>query len=55
MSEACERCGQPSFNVNGRGEPTGRHTDVEECLRELGRRIAALEQALKAHRHGGLK
>lgn len=41
----CERCGQPAHNVNRNGEHTGAHRDVEECLRELGRRVLVLEQA----------
>lgn len=40
----CERCGQPACNVNRDGDHTGRHTDIEECLRELGHRLTVLER-----------
>lgn len=53
---ACEQCGQPAYNVNRDGEHTGRHTNIEECLREMGRRIVSLERrvrSLEACAHGG--
>jgi len=58
----CERCGAPAYNVTGRGEHTGRHTDVDECLRELNARIASLEKgfdraekaAIRRARHDSL-
>lgn len=34
----------PSHNIDRDGDHTGRHRDVEECLRTMGRRIADLEQ-----------
>lgn len=42
----CTRCSQPAANVTGRGEYTGQHTDIDECLRRMGFRIAALEATL---------
>jgi hypothetical protein len=44
MMPACEVCGQPAANVNRNGEHTGRHRDLEECLRAMGARIVALER-----------
>lgn len=40
--ELCARCGGP--NVNGQGEPTGEHRDVDECLREMNARVRAVEK-----------
>lgn len=40
----CERCGAPAFNVNVRGEHTGVHSSLEQCLREATTRIASLER-----------
>jgi hypothetical protein len=48
VSQACERCGGPSFNVNRDGEATGRHLDLEECLREMNRRAGVLEDKVRA-------
>lgn len=36
MTQPCDRCGQPAYNCNRHGEHTGRHADLEECLRKLG-------------------
>ena len=41
---SCEVCGQPCHNIDRDGDHTGRHRDVEECLRTMGRRIADLEK-----------
>lgn len=43
----CDLCGQLAYNINGNGEYTGKHTDLSECLREMGRRIWALERLVR--------
>lgn len=47
LPEKCERCGGPSYNVGTSGDPTGRHIDIEECVRELAGRVAKLEAQAK--------
>lgn len=45
---SCETCSQPAYNVDKHGEHTGKHRNIEECLRELVRRVRILEDQAQA-------